>query len=74
MRFCFRKNFISLFIDFLLEKKSPISLNPGNYSLSKYVNPPIESLLQMLAALLLYSTSVEGSSEKLEHEENSLVY
>ena len=55
MIYCYNKNFISILIDFLLEKKSPIMLNPGTYSLSKYINPTIDALLELLARLVINS-------------------
>lgn len=59
MRYCFNKDFIALMIDFLMEKKTPVNINPGNYNLnSKFSSPPIFPLLETLAGLVMNSNSL----------------
>ena len=67
MQYCFDHDFIALMIDFLLEKKSPIMLNPGTYCLSsKYASPPISSLIEMLAGLLQNSNDLSTTTDLQE--------
>lgn len=53
MQYNFDKNLICVFIDFLLEKKSPIKLGPQNYTLSnKYTLVQLMPLLQTLTYMI----------------------